>query len=194
MHPLFIYINNYASTHFTEKEFEETLATYFIQKNLRKRQYLLQQADICKHMAFIVKGAMRKFYVDEKGVEHIVDLYIENWWAGDRESFALNTPSIYNIEACEDCELLLISRENTIKFCREYPAFNELILKLDERNSIATQKRITSSISLSAEKRYVDFIERHPYFVERFPQHFIASYLGITKDTLSRVRKKAPKK
>lgn len=193
MHPLFNYINEYASTAMSKEDFEVFL-TSFIYKRLKKKQYLLADGEICKYMAFIVKGAMRKYYIDDKGVEHIVDLYIENWWAGDRESFVLSTPTLYNIDALEDCELLLISREQTLKLCRECPSFNEFVLKLDENNHIATQKRITSSISFNAEKRYEDFVDSHPDFIQRFPQHLIASYLGITKDTLSRVRKKAIRK
>ncbi|MGO1244996.1 MAG: Crp/Fnr family transcriptional regulator [Sphingobacterium sp.] len=191
MHPLFNYINSYASI--SEDDFEFVLS-HFIQKTIRKKRYLLTEGEVCKYFAFIVKGAMRKYYIDEKGVEHVVDLYIENWWAGDRESFSMFTPTVYNIDACTDSEVLLISRENVLKLCNDCPAFNEFVLKLDERHSIATQKRITSSISFTAEKRYTDFVERHPYFVQRFPQHIIASYLGITKDTLSRVRKTALKK
>lgn len=132
---------------------------------------------------------MRQYYLDEKGVEHIVNLYVENWWAGDRESFVMFTPSIYNIDAWEDCEVLLITRENVLKFIDQFPAFNELLLKLDEKNNIATQKRITSSISFTAERRYLDFVKCHPYFLARFPQHIIASYLGITKESLSRIRR-----
>jgi CRP-like cAMP-binding protein len=123
-----------------------------------------------------------------------VHLGIENWWVGDRESWVMLTPSIYNIEAWEDTELLLITRADTLKLVNQSHAFNELLRLLDERNNIATQKRITSSISHSAEKRYADFINCHPDFLQRFPQHIIASYLGITKDTLSRVRRQALKK
>ncbi|SEK80213.1 Crp/Fnr family transcriptional regulator [Parapedobacter koreensis] len=187
------YLNQYASTLISDEEFE-VIRRHFTPKKIRKKQYLLQEGEIGKHMAFVVKGAMRKYYIDEKGTENIVDLYIENWWAGDRESFVMFTPSIYHIDAWEDCELLLISREDTLKLCSQCRAFNELLLKLDERNNIAAQKRITSSISFTAEKRYEDFVGSHPYFVQRFPQHIIASYLGITKDTLSRVRKKTRQK
>ncbi|UFH33092.1 Crp/Fnr family transcriptional regulator [Chryseobacterium sp. C-71] len=191
MHPLFHYINQYALI--SEEDFE-IFKSHFIQKKLSKKQYLLQEGEICKYLGFIVKGAMRKYYIDEKGVEHTVNLYVENWWAGDRESFVMLTPSAYNLDAWEDCELLLISRESTLKLRNECPAFNELTLKLDEQSTISTQKRITSSISLTAEKRYEDFVNNYPHFTQRFPQHIIASYLGITKDTLSRVRKKALKK
>ncbi len=187
MHPLFHYINEYAII--SEEDFK-ILLSHFIQKRIRKKQYLLEEGEICKHMAFIIKGAMRQYYMDEKGVEHIVDLYVENWWAVDRESFVMCIPSIYSIDAWEDCEVLLISRENTLKLRNQCRAFNELVLKLDELNTIAAQKRITYSISFTVEMRYKYFVDNYPYFVDRFPQHIIASYLGITKDTLSRVRKK----
>ncbi len=188
MHPLFEYINRYA---FLSEEDFPLFLDYLIPKKIKRKQCLLQEGEICKHLAFIITGAMRKYYVDDKGAEHVIDLYVENWWAGDRESWVMHTPSKYNIEACEDCDVLLISRANQLKLCNHLPAFNQLMVKLDERNAISSQKRITSSISLTAEKRYADFVDLHPEFVQRFPQHIIASYLGITKDTLSRVRKKA---
>nr|WP_315224769.1 Crp/Fnr family transcriptional regulator [uncultured Flavobacterium sp.] len=192
MHPLFNYITQYVTI--SEETFNLEIKNYFIKKRLRKKEYLLEEGEVCKNFSFIVKGAMRKYYVDEKGIEHVVNLYVENWWAGDRESFVKLTPSVYNVVAWEDCELFLISRDNTLKLLKECAVFNEFILKLDEQNTISTQKRITSSLSLTAEKSYEDFINNYPHFVQRFPQHIIASYLGITKDTLSRVRKKALKK
>lgn len=190
---LFKYINRHTSTPLAEQEFE-LLKSAFTVKKIRKRQYLLQEGDICKHFAFIVKGATRQYMVDEKGVEHVVHLGIENWWVGDRESWVKVTPSAYYIDAWENTELLLISRADTLKLALQCPAFNEMLRVLDEQNNIATQKRITSAISYTAEKRYADFKSRYPDFLERFPQHVIASYLGITKDTLSRIRKQAAKK
>lgn len=187
MRALFRYINQY--TTISEEDFQ-AIKRYFIQEKLKKKQCLLLEGEICKYVAFIVKGAMRQYYVDEKGAEHVINLFVENWWAGDRESFVMGTPSIYLVDAWEDCDVLLISRENVLKLRSQFTAFNELLLKLDERNAIATQRRLTYSISFSAELRYKSFVDNYPYFVARFPQHIIASYLGITKDTLSRVRKK----
>src|SRR6202023_2878477 len=108
------------------------------------------------------------------GIEHIVHLGIENWWVGDRESWVMLTPSIYYIDAWEDTELLLITRADTLKLVKQFPAFDEMERGMDERNNISTQRRITSSISLTAEKRYVDFTNSHPDFLQRFPQHIIA--------------------
>lgn len=193
MHALFNYINTYASHLISEEDFK-IIEAYFIPKKIKKKQCLLEEGTICKHFAFIIKGSMRQYYTDQKGVEHIVNLFIENWWAGDRESFVTSNPSAYSIDAWEDCEVMLLTRENALKLTHECPAFNELVIKLDERNNISTQRRITSAISTTAEQRYADFADCHPYFIHRFPQHIIASYLGITKDTLSRVRKKALQK
>ncbi|WP_259065831.1 Crp/Fnr family transcriptional regulator [Mucilaginibacter sp. X4EP1] len=189
----FKYINDYASEPLSEAEHDLVKAA-FIPKKLKRRHFFLSEGDLCKYFAFIVKGAMQQYLIDNKGVTHIVHLGIENWWMGDRESWVMFSPSNYFIEAWEDCELLLITRADTLRLAKQLPAFNEMVRRMDDRNNIATQKRIASQISLTAEKRYLDFIGSHPDFLTRFPQHIIASYLGINKDTLSRVRKQATKK
>jgi CRP-like cAMP-binding protein len=166
----------------------------FVPFKLRKRQYFLQEGDHCKNFAFIVKGAMRQYTVDEKGAEHIVRLGVEGWWMGDRESWVMHVQSIYNIDAWENTEMLLISRTNALELIKKVPAFMEMTRLLDERNNIANQRRLTSFISGPAEKRYTDFIACYPELSERFPQHIIASYLGITKDTLSRVKRQLMQK
>ncbi len=172
----------------------DLIESAFTPKKIKRKQFFLQEGDVCKNFAFIVKGAMRQYLVDEKGVNHIIHLGIENWWMGDRESWVMLKPTIYNIDAWEDTEMLVISRADTLKLVYQVPKFNEMVMGMDERNNIATQKRITSSICLTAEKRYAEFIANYPDFLQRFPQHIIASYLGITKDTLSRVRKQAARK
>jgi CRP-like cAMP-binding protein len=187
------YINTYASTPLSASELE-SIKTAFIPKKIKRRHFFLQEGDLCKYFAFIVKGAMRQYFVDDKGIEHIVHLGIENWWMGDRESWVNFTPSNYYIEAAEDCELLLITRTDSLRLVKQLPAFDEMVRQMDERNNIATQRRIASYISLSAKKRYLNFVSNHPDFLIRFPQHVIASYLGITKDTLSRVRKQLSEK
>jgi CRP-like cAMP-binding protein len=137
---------------------------------------------------------MRQYAVDDKGMEHIVYLAIENWWVGDRESWVMLTASAYNIDAWEETEILVVTRANLLELLQQIPAMNEMVKSMDEKHAIATQKRLTASISLSAEKRYEDFVNRYPDFLQRFPQHIIASYLGIAKETLSRIRHQAAKK
>ena len=187
------YINSYTSTPLTDSE-AELIKNTFVPKKIRKKQYFLQEGQVCEFSAFIVKGAMRQYTVDDKGVEHIVRLLIENWLAVDRESFVMLTPSVYNIDAWEDTDVLLITKSDSLELFNQIPVLTQWARALDERHAFAAQKRLSASISFSAEKRYFDFINTYPEFLQRFPQHMIASYLGITKETLSRVRHQAAKK
>ena len=167
----------------------------FIPKKLRKRQFLLQEGEVCKYIAFIVKGATRQYTVDEKGYEHVLNLCVENWWTADRESFHKETPSIYNIDAWEETELLLLPKANGYyERVNNIPAFHEMRIKLDDNQHIAAQKRLNTSINYTADYRYEELSKLHPEFLQRFPQHIIASYLGITKETLSRIRRQSVKK
>lgn len=184
----FDYLKKFSSEPLSEEE-KTLIRRTFTPFRLRKRQFLLQAGDQCKYFAFIVKGAMRMYSVDEKGIEHIVRLGVEDWWMGDRESFVEFTPSRYHIDALEHCELLYVTWEGTIELQNKVPAFCEMKMKLDERNMMANNRRLTSTISSLADKRYADFVECYPELIQRFPQHIIASYLGINKDTLSRVKR-----
>ncbi|MGE8341838.1 MAG: Crp/Fnr family transcriptional regulator [Flavobacterium sp.] len=189
---LIAYISQYVNLPLTSEEQALIVAT-FQPKKLRKKQYFLQEGDVCKYAGFIVKGAMRQYSVDHKGVEHIVHLFVENYWANDRESSTMLTPSVYNIDAWEDTELLIITRAEMLDLMDKIPAMAQMIRLMDERNAIASQRRLSSTISNTAEKRYEEFAAHHQQFVQRFPQHLIASYLGITKETLSRIRKQGTK-
>ena len=191
--PLIKYINSFATTPLTSNEVE-LIKNTFVYKKIRKRQYLLQEGAVCKYAAFIVKGAMRQYSVDDKGLEHIVRLSIENWWAVDRESYVMLTPSPYNIDAWEDTDALLATRADLLILSNNIPAFREMTRKLDERHAFASQKRLNAAISMTAEQSYSNLVNTYPEFLQRFPQHVIASYLGITKETLSRIRNQASKK
>lgn len=163
-------------------------------KKLRKRQYLLQEGDVWKYNAFIVKGCLRTFTVDDKGNEHILNFAIENWWTGDRESLQTGSPSAYNIDALEDSNVILISKSNFDQLCRDIPAFNDMVNAILQRSFVASQSRIHNFLSLNAEEKYQHFLEKYPQIALRVPQGMIASYLGITAETLSRVRKQASKR
>jgi CRP-like cAMP-binding protein len=162
--------------------------TLFIPKKLRKRQYLLQDGDVCRYTAFVEKGMLRTFTVDEKGNEPILQFSMEGWWIADLYSFLTEEPSPYNIEALEDCELLLINKENWEILLAKVPAFERYFRILIQNNLIATQRRLMSSLSESAEEKYTKLIHNFPGCIQRVPQHMIASYLGITPETLSRIR------
>ncbi len=189
MEALRTYINTYSSSTLSDADFA-IVSGAFTPRKLRRRQYLLQAGEVCKYFAFVLKGALRQYSVDEKGLEHILHFAVEDWWIGDRESFVMLTPSKYNIDALEDCKLLLITNAQLQVLIRTVPAIAHMIRELDQRNFIATQKRLYASIGYSAEERYEDLIKQHPHYLQRFPQHMIASYLGISPETLSRVRHK----
>ncbi|RZJ73041.1 Crp/Fnr family transcriptional regulator [Flavobacterium sp.] len=190
MHDTLIsFIQGHATTPLTEQEIA-VVKELFVPRKYRKGQFFLQEGEICKNYGFIVNGAMRQYAVDEKGTENILGLQIENWWCGDRDSYFKEQPSIYNIDAWENSELLLISKENIDRMVA-IPAFIEMRIKLDDNHSIANQKRLLCHIGASAEKRYENFLQHYPQFLERFPLRMIASFLGITKETLSRIRRHA---
>jgi len=187
------YFNSYASKQLTSEEID-LIESFFIPKKFRKRQYFLQEGEVCKYTAFIIKGAMRQYRVDEKGEEHILKLYLENWWVSDRESALKKAPSIYFIDAWEDTEVLLVKKTDCSNLADRIPTLTEWIRKLDANFAIASQRRISAAIGLSSVDRLHDLEKTYPEFLQRFPQHVIASYLGINRETLSRIRSRSVKK
>lgn len=177
----------------TDEEF--TIATtFFIPKKLRKKQYLLQAGDVCKYLAFVSKGCLRSYSVNDKGEEHIVQFAIEDWWMTDLKSFLMNEPATYNIDALEDTELLLIDKTSQDKLYNAIPKIEHYFRILLEGSNTASQKRISDFISASAEERYLNFLKTYPKLVQRVPQSYIASYLGIKPQSLSRIRKELSEK
>ena len=168
---------------------EEKLKTYFIPKKLRKKQYLLQEGEVCQYAAFVEKGLLRCYSVDKKGNEHILQFAMENWWISDLYSFFSNEPSAYMIDALEDSELLLVKKDKYEEMLQGIPAMERYFRLLLQNNLIATQRRLNDKLSLSAEDLYLALIESCNNIPQRVPQHMIASFLGITRETLSRVRK-----
>ncbi|MCE7060817.1 Crp/Fnr family transcriptional regulator [Dyadobacter sp. CY343] len=168
---------------------KEAIKAFFISKKLRKRQYLLQEGDVCKHLTFIAKGLLRTYNVDDKGDEHMSVFGWEGWWLSDFNSFLSGEPAVFNIDAIEDSELLLISRENYEALTLAVPIMDRYFRILYQNSIVTKERRLMSSITHSAEEKYVKLAESNPKMIERVPQNLIASYLGIAPETLSRIKK-----
>lgn len=173
----------------TEEE-QDLIKNYLTVKKIRKRQYLLQEGDVCKCVAFVEKGAMRLYRMDEDGSEHIVAFGLDGSFITDLFSFLTNEPSTYNIDAIEDSELVLISRSASDELRKISPKYQEFVYRATSDAYIQLERRITSTISLSLEERYKELTSNYPNIIQRLPQHMIASYMGLTPETLSRVRKR----
>lgn len=170
------------------KEEEDLIKQYLTPKKLRKKQYLLQEGDVCKHFAFVEKGALKAYVVDDAGTESIVQFALEGWIISDLYSFLTGEPATYNIDALEDAELILISKSAHEELLQRLPKYETYIRLQITGAYIALQQRLTSIISLPLEERYKNFLARHPNIAQRVPQHMIASFMGLTPETLSRVR------
>jgi len=164
--------------------------TFFLPKKLRKKQYLLQDGDVCKYIAFVEKGLLRSYTIGDNGTEHIIQFAFEGWWIGDQYSFLTGEPSIFNIDAIEDSELLLLTREAEDQMLEKIPKFERYFRIILQNSLIANQRRMAGTLSKSAEERYLELTQSCPdTFNHRLPQHMLASYLGVTPETLSRIRR-----
>jgi len=187
-------LNNFfdkLSKSITLTEADKTIfSEHVIVKKLRKRQYLLQEGEICKVVAFVGKGVLRSYLVDEKSNEHIMQFAPEGWFISDLYSFITQEYSNLNIDAIESSELILISKAAHVYLENAVPKFFNFNYLQYRGAYIALQKRLTAMFMLSTEEKYLKLLSIYPDIMQRVPQHMIASYLGLTPETLSRVRKK----
>lgn len=158
-------------------------------KNFGKGEFLLKENEVCHHTFFVEKGLLKQYSVDPKGKEHVLQFAPENWFVSDRESVFFKQPSKYYIQAIEDSEVLMLEETFFTQLSLQSRSFLEFNTKLLHNHIRHLQKRITLLQSASAEERYLDFIKWYPDILLRVPQILVASYLGITPEGLSRVRK-----
>lgn len=164
------------------------VSALFTHKKFRKKQYILQEGNVCRHETFITKGVTRTYQVDESGQEHVVQFGAEDWWVGDLYSFLTGAPSVYNIDCLEDTDVLQVTRPDLEKMYEQVPKMERHFRIMIQHAYIASTRRVSSTLSKSALERYDEFISQYPHIDQRVPNHQIASYLGVTPQSLSRLR------
>lgn len=184
------YFNSYLPL---SKEEVAIVKTIFKERRVKRRQFILQEGDVCRLNTFVVEGCFRMYMVDEKGKEHNLQFAIENWWIGDIGSFHSEEPSKLYIEALENSVILQIKKEDQLQLFVNYPKFNRIFRVFTENALVSAQRRILYNISSTAEERYLDFLKRYPHFFNRISNVQIASYLGVTPEFLSTIRRKIAK-
>jgi len=158
-------------------------------RSLRRKEFILQEGELCRYDHFVIKGSLRQYEIDDEGREHIMQFAFEDWWIGDWYSMLTGTPSVYNIDALEDTEVLLIDKHRLDELFLEIPKLERYFRIIMQHAFVAQQRRILF-LQKPAEERYADFYSRYGHFEQRVPQQHIASYLGLTRETLNRVKNK----
>jgi CRP-like cAMP-binding protein len=192
---MFETLRTYLECHFpiTDEEFD-FIKKFFLPKNLKKGEFFLREGEVAKYGAFVTKGCLRSYVIDNKGKEHIVQFAPENWWLGDTDSMRSGKPTIYFIDAIEDSDVLLIDGPSHVKIIEHIPGYAASFQTGIQKHAAAKDRRIVASLSATAEERYNNFLKTYPSIAQRIPQHMLASYLGITPETLSRIRKQLSRK
>jgi CRP-like cAMP-binding protein len=171
-------------------EEQEFFAGYLIPKKLRKKQFVLQEGDACKYVTFVEKGMLRSYAIDDKGAEKVFQFAPEGWWISDMYSFITGEPATLSIDALEDTELVLISKSSLDELRDKIPSFMAFSLNQIQSAYIALQRRLFDMVNLNTAEKYSKLVSTYPDIVQRVPQHMIASYLGLTPEALSRVRRR----
>lgn len=172
----------------------EIFQSMFRHRKFRKNQYILQEGNIADQESFVIKGLTRTYEVNPKGQEHILFFGPEDWWVGDLYSFLSGIPSSYNVDCLEDTEVLQISKQNLELLYEKVPKLNKYFRILLQGAFISSMQRVSATLSKSALERYQEFRKRYPHIEARIPNHQIASFLGITPQSLSRIRREFAKK
>ncbi|SDJ41139.1 Crp/Fnr family transcriptional regulator [Chryseobacterium jejuense] len=172
----------------------EKYCSAFTHRKIKKKEILLEEGSICDFEGFVVNGCFKVFHTDRNAAEQILYFAIENWWISDIDSFINRIPSKLTIQALENSEILLISKKDKEQLYLEMPEVERLMRLKFQSSIIALQRRVIDNLSQSSEERYIEFLKKYPQIAHRLTNIQIAAYLGVTPESLSRVRKKIVKK
>lgn len=183
--PLLDYINRIITL---SSEEEERLCSFISIRNILKGQYFVQQGEICRNTGFLISGCTKTFYADEDGQEHVIMFSIEDWWTSDMGSYISQKPADFNVQCLEKTKLIQFEHHNQEEIFTSIPKMERFFRIIVERALVASQKRIVRNMSMTAKDRYLLFRKEYPQIEQRIPQYLIASYLGITKEFLSKIK------
>lgn len=169
-----------------EKDF---IMTFFKPKKLKKKQFVVVEGHVCSYLTFVSKGLLKAYHVDDKGNEHINQFSPEGWWTSDMSSFFSDGISFYSIDAMEDSEVLLLTSADFEKLTLQVPVMDRYFRLLFQNSLITKERRLISSHTHTADEKYRHILENNPDLIKRIPQNLLASYLGLSPETLSRLKK-----
>jgi len=187
--PLELILNN-VGKHVNLNPAEKDIFTNMLQtKQLKRKQHWVANGDICRHSAFVITGCLRGYTVDSNGYEHVLSFAPRDWWMADMYSLLSHQPGNLNIEALEDTEMLLLPKSSQEELYQQVPKFERVFRILAEKSLVAYQQRLIDNLSLPAAERYDRFCKRYPTLIYHLPQKQIASYIGVTPEFFSKMRK-----
>lgn len=188
-------LKKHLQQHITTSDEElEKFCSLFEKKSVKKKEFLLHQGEICSNEIFVVNGLLRLFHINDKGEEQTLQFGVEEWWFTDLDSFFNQKPSLLNIQALEDSTILMLSYENRKIAEQELPFLPNLTQIMLQKSYTALQNRLIDNLSKTADLRYLDYIAKYPHIIKRLSNIEIATYLGVSHEFVSKIRRKGKKK
>lgn len=157
-------------------------------KKIKRKQFLLQEGDVCRHSAFVTEGCLRSYTVDGNGFEHVLQFAPPDWWIADMYSILSQKPGNLYIDALENTQALLLSKTDQEQLYHDIPKFERFFRIITENSLVSSRQRLLDNLSLSAMERFSQFCGRYPSLIERIPQKQIAAYIGVTPEFLSKLK------
>lgn len=169
-----------------EKQFTSIVTTI----KIKRRQFIVQPNFICSHQTYVLNGALRSYFVNNEGVEHTIQFAIEDWFISDFNSYVNQNPASLFVEALEDSIIQQIAYQDVENLCDKNPKFERFFRLVAQKSFAHSQRRVLSNLGMSAQERYLEFFNQYPSIVQRVPQYTLASYLGMSPEFLSKIRKR----